>query len=65
VGAISKQFTAAAILLIPQQDNLPLNNNVSRYLPDLTRANEITVREVPSHTPGYEDFDPQDYMIPE
>jgi D-alanyl-D-alanine carboxypeptidase len=38
---------------------------VSKYFPDLTRASEITVRELLSHTSGYEDFAPQDYMIPE
>jgi D-alanyl-D-alanine carboxypeptidase len=38
---------------------------VSRYYPDLTRANEITIRELLSHTSGYEDYAPQDYMIPE
>lgn len=65
VGSISKQFTAAAILLMAQQGKLPLDDKVSKYFPNLTRANEITVRELLSHTSGYEDFAPQDYMIPE
>lgn len=65
VGSISKQFTAAAILLMAQQGKLSLDDKVSKYFPGLTRANEITIRELLSHTSGYEDYAPQDYMIPE
>jgi D-alanyl-D-alanine carboxypeptidase len=65
VGSVSKQFTAAAILLLAEQGKLSLDDKVSKYFPDLTRANEITVRELLSHTSGYEDYAPQDYIIPE
>jgi D-alanyl-D-alanine carboxypeptidase len=64
VGSISKQFTAAAILLLAEQGKLSIDDKVSKYFPDLTRANEITIRELLSHTSGYEDYAPQDYMIP-
>jgi len=64
VGSISKQFTVAAILLAAQDGRLSLDDKVSEYFPDLTRAHEITVRELLSHTSGYEDYAPQDYMIP-
>jgi D-alanyl-D-alanine carboxypeptidase len=64
IGSISKQFTAAAILLEAEQGKLSLDDFVSKYYPSLTRANEITVRELLSHTSGYEDYAPQDYMIP-
>lgn len=65
VGSISKQFTAAAILLAQEEGKLSVNDKVSKYFPNLTRANEITIRELLSHTSGYEDYAPQDYMIPE
>src|SRR5580704_3844080 len=65
VGSVSKQFTAAAILLVAEQGKLSLDDKVSKYFPDMTRANEITVRELLSHTSGYEDYAPQDYIIPE
>jgi len=65
IGSVSKQFTAAAILLIAEQGKLSLDDKVSKYFPELTRANEITIRELLSHTSGYEDYAPQDYMIPE
>jgi CubicO group peptidase (beta-lactamase class C family) len=65
IGSISKQFTAAALLLLQEQGKLSLDDCVSKYFPDLTRANEITIRQLLSHTSGYEDYAPQDYIVPE
>lgn len=65
VGSISKQFTAAALLLEQERGKLSLDDKVSKYFPELTRASEVTVRELLSHTSGYEDYAPQDYLIPE
>jgi D-alanyl-D-alanine carboxypeptidase len=65
IGSISKQFTAAAILLMEEQGKLSLDDKVSKYFPELTRAGEVTIRELLSHTSGYSDYAPQDYMIPE
>ncbi len=65
VGSISKQFTAAALLLEQEKGKLSLDDKVSKYLPELTRADEVTVRNLLSHTSGYEDYAPQDYLIPE
>jgi D-alanyl-D-alanine carboxypeptidase len=64
VGSISKQFTAAALLMAQEQGRLSLDDPVAKYLPDLTRAGEITIRQLLSHTAGYEDYAPQDYIIP-
>ncbi|MGD0620247.1 MAG: serine hydrolase domain-containing protein, partial [Bryobacteraceae bacterium] len=65
IGSVSKQFTATALLLLQEQGKVSLDDKVSKYLPQLTRAGEITIRELLSHTSGYEDYAPQDYMIPE
>jgi CubicO group peptidase (beta-lactamase class C family) len=65
IGSVSKQFTAAAILLLQEQGKLSLDDKVAKYYPDLTRAADITIRELLSHTSGYEDYAPQDYLIPE
>ncbi len=64
IGSISKQFTAAAILLLAEQGKLSLDDPVSKYVPDLTRGNEVTIRELLSHTSGYQDYWPQDYVPP-
>ncbi|MGH9585783.1 MAG: serine hydrolase domain-containing protein [Acidobacteriaceae bacterium] len=64
IGSISKQFTAASMLLLEQEGKLSINDPVSKYLPGLTRANEVTIRMLLSHTSGYQDYYPQDYMPP-
>ena len=64
IGSISKQFTATAILLLQEQGKLSLDDKVSKYVPDLTRANEITIRQLLSMTSGYQDYWPQDYVMP-
>ena len=63
IGSISKQFTAAAILILQQQGKLRLDDAVGKYVPGLTRGNEVTIREVLSHTSGYQDFWPEDYVM--
>jgi D-alanyl-D-alanine carboxypeptidase len=64
IGSISKQFTTACILLLAEDGKLKLDDPVSRWFPELTRANEVTVRNLLTHTSGYEDYAPQDYTIP-
>lgn len=44
VGSISKQFTATAILLLQQDGKLSLTDPVAKFFPELTRANDITLR---------------------
>ncbi|MGH8125593.1 MAG: serine hydrolase domain-containing protein [Rhodanobacteraceae bacterium] len=65
IGSISKQFTAAAILMLQHQGKLSLDDKVAKYFPDLTDADQITIRQILSHTSGYEDYWPQDYVMPE
>jgi D-alanyl-D-alanine carboxypeptidase len=64
IGSISKQFTAAALLLLQEQGRLSLDDKVAKYVPGLTRANEVTIRQLLSHTSGYQDYWPQDYVPP-
>jgi CubicO group peptidase (beta-lactamase class C family) len=64
IGSISKQFTAAAILLLEQQGKLSIDDPVSKFIPSLTRANEVTIRMLLSHTSGYQDYWPEDYLMP-
>jgi len=64
IGSISKQFTAAAILLLQEQGKLSLEDKICKFVPDLTRANEVTIRQLLSHTSGYQDYWPEDYVMP-
>lgn len=63
IGSISKQFTAALALLLVQDGKLKLDDPAGKYLPGLTRANEVTIRQVLSMTSGYQDFWPEDYVM--
>jgi D-alanyl-D-alanine carboxypeptidase len=63
IGSISKQFTAAAILILQEQGKLKLDDAVGKYVPGLTRGEEVTIRQVLSHTSGYQDYWPEDYLM--
>ena len=64
IGSISKQFTATAILILQQQGKLSLQDPVSKFFPELTRANDVKILNLLTHTSGYQDYAPQDYTIP-
>ncbi len=64
IGSISKQFTTACILLLQQEGKLNIDDPVGKYIPGLTRGDEVKIRHILSHTSGYEDYAPQDYTIP-
>lgn len=62
IGSISKQFTATAVALLAREDKLSLDDTVDRFFPDITRAGDITLRQLLSHTSGIRDYWPQDYV---
>ncbi|MDR3792244.1 MAG: serine hydrolase [Terracidiphilus sp.] len=64
IGSISKQFTAAAILMLQEQGKLKLDDPVGKYVPGLTQGDKVTIRQVLSHTSGYQDYWPEDYVMP-
>ena len=63
IASISKQFTAAAILLLQDQGKLSLDDPISKYVPGITDGDHITIREILSHTSGLQDYWPQDYSF--
>jgi D-alanyl-D-alanine carboxypeptidase len=64
IGSVSKQLLAGSVLLLVQDGKLSLDDRVARYLPNLTRAGEVTIRQLLTHTSGYQDYYPQDYVAP-
>ncbi len=64
IGSVSKQFTATAVLMLAEERKLSLDDPVSRFAPDLTSAGSVTIRQLLSHTSGYQDYWPQDYVPP-
>ena len=63
IGSISKQFTAAAILMLAEKGKLSLDDAVGKFVPSLTRGNQVTIRQILSHTSGYQDYWPEDYVM--
>ena len=55
IGSISKQFTAAALLMLQEQGKLSLDDKVGKYLPDLTSSDSGTICRIFSLTSGYQD----------
>lgn len=56
-GSISKQFTAAAILLMEQQGKLSLDDDVRKYVPELpSYGTVIKLKHLLHHTSGIKDW---------
>jgi CubicO group peptidase (beta-lactamase class C family) len=57
LGSITKQFTAAAILLLEEQGKLKVEDPVKKYLPDAPAAwDKITIFNLLTHTSGIPNF---------
>jgi CubicO group peptidase (beta-lactamase class C family) len=60
VGSVTKQFTAAAIVLLSQQGRLGLDDPIVRYLPEGSAVwSGVTIRHLLTHTSGI----PQDTTV--
>ena len=56
-GSISKQFTAAATVLLALEGKLNLEDDVRKYVPELpTYERPITIRHLLNHTSGLRDW---------
>lgn len=56
IGSISKQFTAAAILLLEQHGKISTNDTLSKFFPWSNAANKITIEQLLTHTSGVTDI---------
>jgi CubicO group peptidase (beta-lactamase class C family) len=58
LASVSKQFTAAAILLLAEDGRLKLDDSVRHWLPSLpAMADKVTLRQLLSHTGGLIDYE--------
>jgi CubicO group peptidase (beta-lactamase class C family) len=58
LASVTKQFTAAAILLLAQDGKLTVDDRAKRWLPSLPAAAErITIRHLLTHTSGLIDYE--------
>jgi CubicO group peptidase (beta-lactamase class C family) len=57
IGSTSKQFTAAAVLLLAERSRLSLDDDVRTYVPELPVFDPpVTIRHLLHHTSGYRDY---------
>ena len=57
VGSVSKQFTAAAIALLVEEQKIALADDVRKYVPELTDyGTPITIDHLVHHTSGLRDW---------
>lgn len=52
IGSITKQFTAALVMLFVQDGKIALDVPVATYLPSIPHAAEVTVRQLLNQTSG-------------
>jgi CubicO group peptidase (beta-lactamase class C family) len=53
IGSITKQFTAASILLLAERGKLAIDDELTKHLPDYpTHGQRITIRHLLTHTSG-------------
>lgn len=55
-GSVSKQFTAMAIMILMENGKLKLDDEINRYIPELSNYNGITIRNLLNHTGGLPDY---------
>jgi len=56
IGSITKQLTAAAVLLLAQQDKLSFNDKLAKYLPPMPNADKITLRMLLNQDSGLHNY---------
>lgn len=65
IASVSKQFVAAALLMLEDEGRLSLDDPVAKYLPTVTAGDRTTIRQLLAHSSGITDYWPQDYAFAE
>lgn len=57
IGSISKQFTAAAIMMLVEQNKLALNDDIHKYVASFpTEGHTVTIEHLLTHTSGIANY---------
>lgn len=57
IGSITKQFTAAAVMKLVEEEKLSLDNELTKYLPEYpTSGRRVTIRHLLEHTSGIKSY---------
>ncbi|MFC0875254.1 serine hydrolase [Saccharicrinis sp. FJH2] len=52
IGSLTKGFTAVAIMQLSEDHKLSLEDKLNRFIPDYPRGDEITIKNLLTHTSG-------------
>ena len=63
LASVTKQFTAAAIMLLVRKGLLHLDEQITKFFPELTVYNGVTIRHLLTHTGGIPDIDESDWLV--
>jgi CubicO group peptidase (beta-lactamase class C family) len=56
IASVTKQFTAMGIMILHEKGKLNLNDNLSKFIPELAFYKGITIRHLLNHTSGLPDY---------
>ncbi len=57
IGSVTKQFTAACVLLLQQDGKLSVDDKVAKHLPEIPAAwTNVTIRHLLTHTSGIKSY---------
>jgi CubicO group peptidase (beta-lactamase class C family) len=56
IASITKMFTAVCVMQLVEQGRLSLDDTLSKYVPEYTRARAVTIRELLMHTSGVPNY---------
>ncbi len=56
VGSITKQFTAAAVMLLTEQNKLSLDDTLDKFYPKATQYKSVTIKNLLSMTSGIKSY---------
>lgn len=63
IGSVTKQFTAAAILKLQENNLLSVNDKLSKFIPDFPRGDEVTIHHLVTHTSGINSYTGKPYFL--
>jgi CubicO group peptidase (beta-lactamase class C family) len=56
IGSVTKEFTAAAVLLLAERGKLSIDDPIQKYFPGFPRGGEVTIRHLLTHTSGIHNY---------
>lgn len=57
IGSITKQFTAAAVMMLKEEGKISLEDEITKYLPNYpVTGNKITIHQLMNHTSGIKSY---------